>query len=78
MSVSAAFALFFLNILFWLAVQDEEGRLVISKIRDRLYLITGLEMIYRTYGQNVLGKRIFLKNGELFDPSKISICGRGV
>ena len=48
MSVSAAFALFFLNIVFWLAVQDEEGRLVISKIRDRLYLITGLEMIYRT------------------------------
>ena len=46
MSVSAAFALFFLNIVFWLAVQDEEGRLVISKIRDRLYLITGLEMIY--------------------------------
>ena len=39
---------FFLNIVFWLAVQDEEGRLVISKIRDRLYLITGLEMIYRT------------------------------
>ena len=48
MSASAAFALFFLNIVFWLAVQDEEGRLVISKIRDRLYLITGLEMIYRT------------------------------
>ena len=32
---------FFLNILFWLAVQDEEGRLVISKIRDSLYLIIG-------------------------------------
>ena len=49
MSISAAFALFLLlKVFFWLAVQDEEGRLVISKIRDRLYLITGLEMIYRT------------------------------